>query len=170
MRLERGMRFVEIENQAAVVFDGAEGYGTAVSDDPVGAGGEEGGIIGSGAQSNYAGAGGFGGLDAGGSVFDDDTVGRGELERLGAAKIGLRVGLAAADVASGNEISGNGNSGSADSDDSKRMSRRGDHGEAIGRQGAKKFRDAGQGDDVNDIVDFGLFDFAVFGVMIAARE
>ena len=79
-----------------------------VVDDPSGTGGLEEVVGFGGAQGEDTRAGGSSGADAGGGVFDDDTVGGSKFEQRGAFEIRIGEGFAARDVVAAHEAIGNG--------------------------------------------------------------
>jgi hypothetical protein len=145
---------------------GGKREGGEVGDDAVSPGGEEIGVICGGAQSEYAGTGGFAGADACGGVFDDETVSGREVEKFGAFEIRLRMGLAVEDVARSDEILRDRQTGGAQTNFSESASGGSDHGPAISGEELEQVCGAGESDEVGDVFDFEAFDFAVFGEVV----
>ena len=94
----------EVEGKFAGRGRGGEADRGAVVDDPVGALGEEVGIMRGGANGKDAASSGFAGADAGRGVFDDDAVSRGNAESGGSGEIGFGIRLTTLDVTGGDEM------------------------------------------------------------------
>ena len=88
----------EFEEELAGRRAGREAKRGAVVGDPVGTRGEKRPVAGRGANRENTAAGGLAGARAGGGVFNDDTILRGETDRACAFEIGLGVGFATLDV------------------------------------------------------------------------
>ena len=153
---------------------GIDMNGGEVVDNPVGSGGEEFGVSGGGAKSEDASARAFAGTGARGGVFNDNTELRMEMEGGSAFEIGLRVRLAASDVAGGNEmLDVVPKPGGAKANFGERAGGGGDDGELRRRDGEKQVFGAGKSGDVVDVLDFGAFHPGVFGEMdggVSVRE
>jgi len=94
----------EFQGEFAGRVGGKKAERAAVVDNPVGAGGEEGGVVHGGTNGDDAAASRFAGLNAERRVFDDHAVLRVEMERSGAFEIRLGMGLTFAYVAGGDEM------------------------------------------------------------------
>ena len=143
-----------------------EAKGGAIVDDPIGAGSEKGLVIGGGTNGENASAGGFAGTRAGGSIFDDDTILRGETEVGGTFGVGFGIGLAVMNVGGGDEMMDmvpEARGTEADVGESARG--RSDDGELPGSSGSEEGFGAGESDDVSDVFDFGALHPIVFGEM-----
>ena len=156
----------EVEGKFAGRGRGGEADRGTVVDEPVGAIGEEFGVVSGGADGQDAATGGFAGTDAGRSVFDDDAVGRGKAESGGSGEVGLGIRLTKLDVGGGDEMACEfEEAGGAEAHFGEPARGGSDHGELAGRDGGEEFTRTGEGDDVGDIVDLCLLQPSVFPEM-----
>jgi hypothetical protein len=154
------------KSEVAGLGGGFEVGGAEIVDDPIGASGEEIGVGGRGAKSEDAGARGLSGTRAGRSVFDNDAGLRMEMKGRSAFKVRLGIGLAADDVAGGNEmLDMRPELGGPETNFSEGAGGGSNDGELRRGDGGEKFGGAGEGDDVVDVFDFGAFHPFVFGKM-----
>jgi hypothetical protein len=132
---------------------GAE-RGTIV-DDPVCTGGEEGLVVGRGANREDAGAGNFAGTRAGRGVFDDDAELRVEMDSGCAFLVRLGIGFAALNVTGGDEmVDVLPEAGGAEAHFGEATRGGSDHSELTWGQRGEQFFGAGEGDDASEIFDF----------------
>ena len=147
------------EFEGELIAGGSEGAaeGSAVVGDPIGAGGVEFCIGAGGADGEDARTGRFAGACAGGGVFDDDAIGRRELQGRGAFQIRLRMRLAVLDVAGGDQVMDEGSdTGGAEADFGEVACGRGDHDALSGGRGGEEFPGARKGNHVGDVIEFAL--------------
>src|ERR1700722_6085418 len=104
----------------------------AVCDDPIGTRGLESGIASGRPQREHARARGFAGLNSSRGVFDYDAGGGWRSDTLSSAQVRFRVRLSVANVAGGDQMFRNCESGSPKADQCERTACRGNDGKAIG--------------------------------------
>jgi len=166
--------FVEGQRKMAGLGGGIQMERSKIVDDPIGSRSEEVCIGGGGAKREHTGTGGFAGARAGGSIFRDDAKLRMEMEGGRAFQVRLGIGLAAGDVAGGDEVLNvRPEPSGAQANFGENARGRRDHGKLRGRDGSEKLSGSGEGDDVVDVFDFSAFHPLVFREMdggIGMRE
>lgn len=114
-------------------------------------------------------AGGFGGADAGGGVFEDEALGGRDAELLGAEAVGFGIGLAAGDVVCGDEVMGQGDAEETEAVAEDAFRGGGDDRPAIGRKRGEEWGYAGVEQGSGGVFGVEVFQAAEFGGEIKGR-
>jgi hypothetical protein len=109
-------------------------------------------------------------LNSSRGVFDYDAGGGLRSDTLSSAQVRFRVGLSVLNVASGDQVFWNGESGCSKADNCERMACGGYDREAVGRKCVEDLVGTRKCDDVLNIRNLGFFDGLVLSAMIRGGQ
>ena len=157
---------MELEHKIPVRAILKDGKGCTILDNPISAGLDQLGFMGSGTEREDPCASRLAGTNSRGGILEHDAITRSKADTSGAQHIGFRMGLAVRNVSGSNEMFWQRQACGANAHFGERTSAGGHYCPAIRGERVQELESAGKRDDVSNIFDFTAFDVAILGRMI----